>query len=220
MPVPKSPSPFPESQRVAIADRPLKAANGFLMLAAGLGLLAFSLWSGAIQIAHMGTAGFSVLGMATAVFGIIVWLLVFNGLVVLQPNTSLVCLLFGSYAGTLKQAGFWWVNPFYSKTKISRRLETLECGPLKVNDAVGNPIDIGAVIVWRVQDAAKATLEVEAYALYVKAQSETALRRMASAHPYDQVEVLEAGKLAGRSKGHQQKTCRFRLSHCATVAMR
>ena len=78
---------------------------------------------------------------------------------------------------------------------MSRRLETLECGPLKVNDAVGNPIDIGAVIVWRVQDAAKAILEVESYALYVKAQSETALRRMASAHPYDQVEVLEAEKL-------------------------
>jgi len=78
---------------------------------------------------------------------------------------------------------------------VSRRLETLECGPLKVNDAVGNSIDIGAVIVWRVQDAAKAILEVESYALYVKAQSETALRRMASTHPYDQVEVLEAEKL-------------------------
>jgi len=97
--------------------------------------------------------------------------------------------LFGSYVGTEHRPGFWWINPFNSKQKISRRLETLESGPLKVNDAVGNPIDIGAVIVWRVEDAAKALLEVGSYANYVKAQSETALRRMASVHPYDQFEA-------------------------------
>jgi regulator of protease activity HflC (stomatin/prohibitin superfamily) len=84
-------------------------------------------------------------------------------------------LLFGSYVGTEHRPGFWWINPFNSKRKISRRLEALESGPLKVNDAVGNPIDIGAVIVWRVEDAAKALLEVGSYANYVKAQSETAL---------------------------------------------
>jgi regulator of protease activity HflC (stomatin/prohibitin superfamily) len=82
-----------------------------------------------------------------------------------------------------------WTNPFNSKQKISRRLETLESGPLKVNDAVGNPIYIGAVIVWRVEDAAKALLEVGSYASYVKVQSETALRQMASVHPYDLVEA-------------------------------
>jgi regulator of protease activity HflC (stomatin/prohibitin superfamily) len=77
-------------------------------------------------------------------------------------------------------------------SKVSRRLETLECGPLKVNDAIGNPVDIGAVIVWRVENAAKALLEVGSYGNYVKAQSETALRRLASVHPYDQVEAHEA----------------------------
>ncbi len=194
MPVPPSLSPFPE-RRDAIVDRPLRAANGFLMLVIGLGLLAFSVWLGAIQVVHLGAAQFSAPSMALAVFGVIASFFIFNGLVVLQPNTSLVCLLFGSYVGTRKQSGFSWVNPLNSKRKVSRRLETLECGPLKVNDAVGNPIDIGAVIVWRVRDAAKAVLEVKSYALYVKAQSETALRRMASAHPYDQVEVLEAEKL-------------------------
>jgi regulator of protease activity HflC (stomatin/prohibitin superfamily) len=81
---------------------------------------------------------------------------------------------------------------------LSRRLETLESGPLKVNDAVGNPIDIGAVIVWRVEDAAKALLEVASYPSYVKAQSETALRRMVSVHPYDQVETEEAAKQGER----------------------
>ena len=194
MPVPQSPS-LPERQAPAIADSRLMAVNGYLMLAVGLVLLVFSLLASATQVAFLGAARFSLMDLGLSIAGIIASIFILNGLVVLQPNTSLVCLLFGSYVGTLKRSGFWWVNPFNSKRKVSRRLETLECGPLKVNDAVGNPIDIGAVIVWRVQDAAKAILEVESYSLYVKAQSETALRRMASTHPYDQVEVLEAGKL-------------------------
>ena len=195
MPVTPPPS-LPERQAPAIADTELRAANGFLMLAVGLVLLVFSLFGvGATQVALLESGRFSLFSFGLAPVGIIASILIFKGLVVLPPNTSLVCLLFGSYVGTLKRAGFWWVNPFNSRNKVSRRLETLECGPLKVNDAVGNPIDIGAVIVWRVQDAAKAVLEVESYALYVKAQSETALRRMASTHPYDQVEVLEAEKL-------------------------
>ena len=198
MPVPQS---LPERQASAIADRRLFAANGFLMLAIALILLAVSLFGSAFQVAFLGAAQFSFMNSGLAIAGIITSIFILNGLVVLQPNTSLVCLLFGSYAGTWKRAGFWWVNPFNSKRKVSRRLETLECGPLKVNDAVGNPIDIGSVIVWRVQDAAKAVLEVESYALYVKAQSETALRRMASAHPYDQVEVLEAEKLDKEGAG-------------------
>lgn len=179
--------PAPERQSDAIADRPLWAVNGFLALAVGLALTIVAAWLAFNQIGRGGlalTAPAFLAGLAA--------FFIFKGLVILPPNTSAVCLLFGKYAGTLKRAGFFFVNPFYSRTKVSRRLETLECGPLKVNDAAGNPIDIGAVIVWRVQDAAKAVLEVEAYALYVKAQSETALRRMASAHPYDQVEALDA----------------------------
>ena len=151
-----------------------------LLGAVGLVLLIFSLSAIAIQMAFLGAARFSLMDLGLSIAGIIAAIFILTGLVVLQPNTSLVCLLFGSYVGTLKRSGFLWVNPFNSKKKVSRRLETLECGPLKVNYAVGNPIDIGAVIVWRVQDAAKAILEVESYALYVKAQSETALRRMAS----------------------------------------
>jgi regulator of protease activity HflC (stomatin/prohibitin superfamily) len=136
---------------------------------------------------------------------IILAIAVLRGLVVLQPNESLVCLLFGSYVGTEHRPGFWWVNPFNSRRKISRRLETLESGPLKVNDAVGNPIDIGAVIVWRVEDAAKALLEVGSYANYVKAQSETALRRMASVHPYDLVETDEAVEQSERPASGPEK---------------
>jgi regulator of protease activity HflC (stomatin/prohibitin superfamily) len=159
------------------------------MLILGLGLLVLSLWfaSTAIRSNEFGFFRFGLAGL-----GIVVAFLLLKGLVVLQPNESLVCLLFGSYVGTQHRPGFWWVNPFNTKKKVSRRLVTLECGPLKVNDAIGNPIDIGAVVVWRVEDAAKAVLEVASYENYVKAQSETALRRMSSAHPYDHVEAEEA----------------------------
>jgi regulator of protease activity HflC (stomatin/prohibitin superfamily) len=181
--------------RSAVVDQELRAGNGYLMLAIGLALIAVACW--------LAFTGFDLRGnlfvrawIAPAVF--VAAILVLKGLVVLQPNQSLVCLLFGSYVGTEHRPGFWWINPFNSKRKVSRRLETLECGPLKVNDAVGNPIDIGAVIVWRVENAAKALLEVGSYANYVKAQSETALRRMASVHPYDQVEAEDAAKQGER----------------------
>ncbi len=212
MAVPPSP-PLTERQAAIIADRKLPAVNGFLMLAVGLVLLAARLFSGAMQAAFLDAAQFSLMVTGLAVAGIIASIFNLNGLVILQPNTSLVCLLFGSYAGTLKRSGFWWVNPFNSKKKVSRRLETLECGSLKANDAVGNPIDIGAVFVWRVQDAAKAILEVESYALYVKAQSETALRRM----PYDRGEVLEAAKL-DKEQGASAKDTSLSTLLCATAA--
>jgi regulator of protease activity HflC (stomatin/prohibitin superfamily) len=154
-----------------------------------LGLISLSVWFGITETVRLGSNEFPLAGLGLALLGVIVSIVLLTGFVVLQPNESLVCLLFGSYVGTEQRLGFWWVNPFNSKRKVSRRLETLECGPLKVNDAVGNPVDIGAVVVWRVEDAAKAVLEAVSYAGYVKAQSETALRRMASTHPYDQVEV-------------------------------
>jgi regulator of protease activity HflC (stomatin/prohibitin superfamily) len=179
------------ARRSAVADKELRAGSGFLMLAVGLVLIALSIWFASTAFADNDFAPYRLgLGVVGVIFGIIL----LAGLVVLQPNESVVCLLFGSYVGTEHRPGFWWVNPFNSKKKVSRRLETLECGPLKVNDAVGNPVDIGAVIVWRIEDAAKAVLEVVSYQNYVKAQSETALRRMASTHPYDHVEAEEAVK--------------------------
>ena len=181
----------PTVHRSAVADQVLGALNGYLMLAVGLSLIIVSGWLIADTFAPHGSASYQFrLGVA----GVVVAVVLLRGLIVLQPNESIVCLLFGSYVGTEHRPGFWWVNPFNSKRKVSRRLETLECGPLKVNDAIGNPVDIGAVVVWRVEDAAKAVLEVGSYQNYVKAQSETALRRLASAHPYDHVEAEEALK--------------------------
>ena len=181
------------SVRSAFADKELLAVNGYAMLAIGLASIAFLFCLSYIRFdPHDGSLVRAWIALSPIIIAVLLAIGVLKGLVVLQPNESLVCLLFGSYVGTQHRPGFWWVNPFNSKNKVSRRLETLESGPLKVNDAVGNPIDIGAVIVWRVEDAAKALLEVASYASYVKSQSETALRRMVSVHPYDLVETEEA----------------------------
>jgi regulator of protease activity HflC (stomatin/prohibitin superfamily) len=188
--------------RGAFADKELHAVNGYVMLASGLASIAICCWFTYNRFDPSdGSLVRAWFALSPMIIAAIIAAGVLKGLVVLQPNESLVCLLFGSYVGTEHRPGFWWVNPFNSRRKVSRRLETLESGPLKVNDAVGNPIDIGAVIVWRVEDAAKALLEVSSYASYVKAQSETGLRRMVSMHPYDQVEAEEAERQDDRPTG-------------------
>lgn len=187
------------SARSAFADRELFVVNGYAVLV--IGLAAVWLLCCVSYVAFDPRDPSLVrawIALSPVIISVLLVIGVLKGFVVLQPNESLVCLLFGSYAGTEHRPGFWWVNPFNSKNKVSRRLETLESGPLKVNDAVGNPIDIGAVIVWRVEDAAKALLEVASYASYVKSQSETALRRMVSVHPYDSVETEEADRQGER----------------------
>jgi len=108
-----------------------------------------------------------------------------GGLVVVEPNEAKVLLLFGRYRGTIKKDGWWWVNPFMTKTKISLRIVNFETERLKVNDNDGNPIEIGAIVVWRVVDSAEASFSVADYADYVKVQSEAALRNMATQYPYD-----------------------------------
>jgi regulator of protease activity HflC (stomatin/prohibitin superfamily) len=177
--------------RGSVADRPLWTASGYLVFAIVVTLIAVFAGLAYTGLGHGHVDPPWIWLAAAAIFAAI---LLLPGFVILQPNESLVCLLFGSYVGTERRPGFWWVNPLNAKKKVFRRLETLESGPLKVNDAVGNPVDIGAVVVWRVEDAAKALLEVGSYSSYVKAQSETALRRMASIHPYDQIEADEAAQ--------------------------
>jgi hypothetical protein len=140
----------PTARRSAVADKAQGALNGYLMLVVGLTLIIVAGWLIADAIAPHGFASYQF-GLRVA--GAVVAVVLLSGLIVLQPNESLVCLLFGSYVGTEHRPGFWWVNPFNSKRKVSRRLETLECGPLKVNDAIGNPVDFGAVVVWRVDAA-------------------------------------------------------------------
>lgn len=116
--------------------------------------------------------------------GAILFLLLF-GFYIVEPNGSRVLMLFGQYKGTDKVAGFKWVNPFYSKRGISLRARTLNGEKLKVNDLNGNPVEIGAIIVWQVSDTFSASFVVDNYTDYVTMQSETAVRHLASSYPYD-----------------------------------
>lgn len=114
------------------------------------------------------------------------------GLVAVQPNKACVLVLFGGYKGTIKQNGFFWVNPFFVKRMISLRAQNFNCEPIKVNDKIGNPIMIGLVLVWRVEDTFKASFEVDKYEHFVVVQSEAALRKLAGIYPYDNFEVEDA----------------------------
>jgi regulator of protease activity HflC (stomatin/prohibitin superfamily) len=107
------------------------------------------------------------------------------GFIIVEPNGSKVLLLFGSYKGTVKRSGFQWVNPFNSKRVVSLRARTLNGEQLKVNDLTGNPVEIAAIVVWRVRDTFAASFEVDDYVDYVATQSETAVRHLASSYPYD-----------------------------------
>ena len=115
----------------------------------------------------------------------LVLLVLLFGFFIINPNEAKVLQLFGAYAGTVKTSGFKWANPLYTKHRISLRVRNFESGKLKVNDNEGNPIEIAAVVVWRVIETAEASFEVDDYEHYVKVQSEAALRNMTTHYPYD-----------------------------------
>ncbi len=108
------------------------------------------------------------------------------GFLVLKPNESAVLTLFGRYAGTVRREGFNWVNPFFSKQKLSLRVRNFTTPTLKVNDKIGNPIDVAAVVGWAVKDTAQAAFDVDDFESYIKTQCEMALRDVVSTHPYDE----------------------------------
>jgi hypothetical protein len=107
------------------------------------------------------------------------------GLFTVEPNQGAVLILFGTYVGTVRQSGWWWTNPFITRKKISLRARSLNGERLKVNDLHGNPVEIAAVVVWKVRDTAQATFDVDDYERFVTVQSETAVRHLASSYPYD-----------------------------------
>jgi regulator of protease activity HflC (stomatin/prohibitin superfamily) len=111
--------------------------------------------------------------------------LVLFGFFIVNPNDSKVLVLFGKYVGTVRENGFYWANPFYTKKKITLRVRNIEGDKIKVNDKEGNPIIIGTVIVWQVTDSAKASFEVDNYEYYVKLQSDAAVRHLAGTYSYD-----------------------------------
>ena len=125
---------------------------------------------------------------AAAILLLIISLFLMKGLLIVQPNHSRVLNFFGKYAGTIKDNGWFFVNPFYTTENISLRAQNLESSRLKVNDKMGNPIEIGAVIVWQVSDTYKAVYDVVNYKEYVLRQSEAAVRHLANSFPYDNLE--------------------------------
>lgn len=149
-------------------------------------------------------------------FALIIPLFILIGLIVINPNESRVLILFGQYKGTVKENGFFFVNPFYVKRKISLRARNIDSAPIKVNDKLGNPIKIGVVLVWRVRDTFKAAFEVDNYENFVGIQSESAIRKLAGHYPYDNFDDEEADislRSGGEEVNHQlEEELRERLA--------
>ena len=168
--------------------------SGFLALALILPLAAFFLTVlvksliALFHVLHGGAGGVSGTGLGIlfgSALGFATSLFLLKGLFSVNPNEARVLQLFGRYAGTVRQSGLRWANPFYSRDRVSLRVRNFETGKLKVNDNRGNPIEIAAVVVWKVTDTAEAVFMVDDFANYVHVQSEAAVRNMATGYAYD-----------------------------------
>ena len=164
----------------ALKEKTVRPRNGFAMLFVNLVLIA----SGVFLLVLAGVLQNPWLVFPGVACGLIGFVCLF-GHAIVNPNTAKVLLFFGEYRGTIRRPGFYWVNPFTVKRLVSLRVHNFTVDTLKVNDELGNPIEIAAVVVWKVRDTAKAMLEVEDHLSYVTVQSEAALRHLASTHPYD-----------------------------------
>ncbi|WP_347924701.1 SPFH domain-containing protein [Pontimicrobium sp. SW4] len=154
-------------------ERIIVPANGYLMLFAFL-----VLFFGGIVSAIALQSPWPAFAVLAAIF-------IAPGFIMVQPNNSRVLLLFGKYVGTVKKNGFYWVNPFYTKKKISLRASNFDSERLKVNDKLGNPVMISTILVWRVQNTYKAAFDVDNFENFVRVQTDAAVRKLASMYPYD-----------------------------------
>jgi len=148
-------------------------------------VLALALLGGAITLIVWGASQKLPAPALCGVAVVIVFVLVLPGFFVVEPNQGRALVLFGRYRGTARTPGFWWTNPFTSKKRISLRAHNLNGKALKVNDLLGNPIEIAAVVVWQVKDSAQALFDVEEFEHFIEVQCESAVRWVASRHPYD-----------------------------------
>lgn len=154
----------------------------------------------------VGAIAFIFISVPVAITLGIVSFFILPGFFINNPNESTLLVLFGEYKGSAKEDGFFWVNPFFTKTKISLRARNLDSQPIKVNDKLGNPIMIGIVLVWRVSDTFKAAFEVNNYESFVKIQSEAAIRKLAGTYPYDNFddEQSEISLRSGNNEVHEE----------------
>ena len=173
----------------AHVERPIVTMNGFAMLALGLAMLALAAWQ---VVALVGSGRPSLASIGMIVLTVLAAVLVLAGLYTLQPNEAAILQLFGDYRGTSRVPGLRGTNPFYTRKKLSLRARNLNGERLKVNDKRGNPIEIAAVVVWKVDDTAKAAFDVDDYETFVKVQSEAAVRHLASSFAYDEDESTGA----------------------------
>ncbi len=170
-------------------EKETKGINGYLMLL----IIFLIIVMGVFLVIRMYYPGIAL---------IIIAVFMLPGLTIVNPNESQVLTLFGNYKGTLKENGFWFVNPFMMKKKVSLRARNFNSEPIKVNDKIGNPIMIGAVVVWNVKDTYKAAFQVDDYEHFVRIQTEAAVRKLAGIYPYDNLEDEDA-KLTLRDGGDQ-----------------
>jgi SPFH domain / Band 7 family len=156
--------------RVVIQERPALVING---------------WFGVVVVAVCIAAAVLLHRSAWVVAPIVVGVLVLSSLVIVQPGQTKVVRFFGSYVGTVRRTGLWWIVPLANRRSLSIRVRNFETNHLKVNDADGNPVEIAAIVVWQVADTSRAMYAVDDYVNFVQVQAESALRHVATTHPYD-----------------------------------
>jgi SPFH domain / Band 7 family len=156
--------------RVDIHERPAWAISG---------------WAGVVVVAACIAAAVLLAGSAWIIAPIVIGALVATSLVIVQPGHTKVVRFFGSYVGTVRRTGLWWILPLADRRSLSIRVRNFETNHLKVNDADGNPVEIAAIVVWQVADTARAVYAVDDYDNFVRVQAESALRHVATTHPYD-----------------------------------
>jgi len=157
-------------------EKVIKPQSGYLLILVALGILVLTI------------VAFAAKAFIFALPAALMFFLILPGFFIVEPNKAMVLLLFGSYKGTVKADGFFWVNPFMSKKKISLRVRNFENKPLKVNDKIGNPVMVGTIVVWQVEDTFKASFDVDDYENFVHLQADAAVRKMAGTYPYDNFE--------------------------------
>jgi regulator of protease activity HflC (stomatin/prohibitin superfamily) len=197
------------------SEKVVRVQNGWIMLAVTLAFMA----GGILAIYYVTQSGNVWPGILLAIALEFLFVLWCFGFFTLQPNEARVLLLFGSYQGTVRESGFHWTNPFNRKLPISLRARNFQSDKLKVNDKRGNPIEIASVVVWRVADTAQAVFDVDQYSEYVRVQSESAVRHLASAYSYDHGEENEMTLRGGGEEVQRdlQKELEDRLSRAGVA---
>jgi len=184
--------PIPQNSN---REQRVSALSGWRLLFLNLALVVLAIWLFVTGVRGVRTDG--VLPVLGAIALFIISFITAGGFFTLQPNEAAVLILFGSYRGTVRDSGFFWTNPFNKRIRISLRARNLNGDKLKVNDKRGNPIEIACVVVWRVRDTAQACFDVENYDSYVRVQSESAVRHVASSYAYDDGEPNEVTLRSG-----------------------